>query len=287
MTNLILAIICSSGNALIMKFAECKTNNRVSLLLVNYVVAIVFGIVLVVQNYESFKQHDIGVLPILSLINGILFVLTFLLLQLNVYRNGATISASLSHMGLMIPVVMSIFLFGEFPNIKQSVGLALAIGALVFISLPTKEEKNAVSCFKKTHCRWLLIPMLISGGMADTMSKIFEEYCDHSLEDLFLSSTFLVALFICIIVFFYKKEKVNIYDLIYGVLLGLSNYLSTKFLIRSIYSIPAYIAYISYGLGVVIFVNIVNILIMHESLNKRDYVGMLLAMTAIALLNLI
>lgn len=107
------------------------------------------------------------------------------------------------------------------------------------------------------------------------------------MEDLFLSSTFLVALFICIIVFFYKKEKVNIYDLIYGVLLGLSNYLSTKFLIRSIYSIPAYIAYISYGLGVVIFVNIVNILIMHESLNKRDYVGMLLAMTAIALLNLI
>ena len=78
----------------------------------------------------------------------------------------------------------------------------------------------------------------------------------------------------------------NRFDVIYGLVLGLSNYLSTKFLIRAIYVIPAYMAYISYGLGVVIFVNLINLLFMHESLSRRDYIGMALAMSAIVLLNL-
>lgn len=287
MVNLVLAIMCSSGNSLIMKFAESKSNNKISLLLINYLVAVSFGSILMLEKYDSFGQRSMSILPVLSLINGVLYVSTFLLLQLNIHKNGATISASLSHMGLMIPVLLSIIFFGEYPNIKQLIGIVAAIGALIIISLPWGSEKINVPDAEMRKYRWLLTPMIISGGMADTMSKVFEVSCEHSLEDMFLSITFLVALFICAIVCFCRKERINKCDLIFGVALGVSNYLSTKFLIRSIYIIPAYMAYISYGLGVVIFVNLVNLLFMHETLTKRDYAGMVLAMSSIVLLNII
>lgn len=304
MINLILSIICSSGNSLIMKLAERKTSNKSSLLLVNYVVAVFFGSMLVLRGSDAIGISQLGQVPVLAAINGIFYVSTFLLLQLNIHKNGATVSASLSHMGLMIPVLMSIFLFSEYPNAAQTAGVLIAIASLIVISVPgrvTGKTKSGSSptdvCCKAEEnpspqdtyasgYRWLLIPMLICGGMADTMSKVFEAFCDHALEDIFLSLTFLAALIICALVCLLRREKMNRFDVIYGLVLGLSNYLSTKFLIRAIYVIPAYMAYISYGLGVVIFVNLINLLFMHESLSRRDYIGMALAMSAIVLLNL-
>lgn len=323
MINLILSVISSSGNSLIMKLAERKTSNKSSLLLVNYVVAVFFGGMLVLQGSSEISITQLGRVPALAAINGIFYVSTFLLLQLNIHKNGATVSASLSHMGLMIPVLMSIFLFSEYPNSAQTTGVLVAAASLLVISIPgrvtgktksgktseysggkaeTDIEVNAVSKAEaersiavesadssetaSSRYRWLLIPMLLSGGMADTMSKVFEAFCDHALEDIFLSLTFLAALIICALVCLLRRERMNRYDVIYGLVLGLSNYLSTKFLIRAIYVIPAYMAYISYGLGVVVFVNLVNLLFMHETLSRRDYIGMALAMTAIVLLNL-
>ena len=305
MINLLLSIICSSGNALIMKLAERKTSNKSSLLLINYVVAVFFGGMLVFRGSDAFSISHLGRVPALAAINGIFYVSTFLLLQLNIRRNGATVSASLSHMGLMIPVLMSIFLFSEYPNSVQTAGVLVAAASLLVISIPGRIS-GKISCGKSTadsggkdeadrsgssdtsssRYRWLLIPMLLSGGMADTMSKVFEAFCEHALEDIFLSLTFLVALIICALVCLLRRERMNRYDVLFGLMLGLSNYLSTKFLIRAIYVIPAYMAYISYGLGVVLFVNLVNLLFMHEFLTRRDYAGMVLAMTAIVLLNL-
>ena len=66
----------------------------------------------------------------------------------------------------------------------------------------------------------------------------------------------------------------------------LPNYLSTKFLIRAIYDIPAFISYIVFGLGVALFINCINWTVLHEKLTRRDYIGMALSMGAIVLLNL-
>lgn len=104
MINLILAIICSSGNSLIMKFHEKHSENRVALLLMNYVMAVIFGGALVVKEIAYLNFHRMGMTPLLGMVNGFFYVSAFLLLQLSIRKNGATVSASLSHMGLLIPV---------------------------------------------------------------------------------------------------------------------------------------------------------------------------------------
>ena len=98
MINLILAIICSSGNSLIMKFHEKHSENRVALLLMNYVMAVIFGGALVVKEIAHLDFHRMGMTPLLGMVNGFFYVSAFLLLQLSIRKNGATVSASLSHM---------------------------------------------------------------------------------------------------------------------------------------------------------------------------------------------
>lgn len=73
MLNLIFAIVFSSGNSLIMKFAEARTRNKVSLLLVNYVVAVLFGITLIAGSISAAGEAgapELGRVPVLALING-------------------------------------------------------------------------------------------------------------------------------------------------------------------------------------------------------------------------
>lgn len=298
MINLFMAIFCSSSNSLILKFAGTKSKNNVSLLLVNYIVAVVFGSMLVVRNLGTLNMDALGRMPMFAVLNGIFYVTTFVMMQLNVKKNGATVTGSLSHMGLMIPVLVSIFLFADHPNRLQTFGVAVAIASLVVISIPSKDGTAGTSAGSASsasstattaaanNLRWLLIPMLLLSGCADVMSKIFEAYCDHSLEDLFVSATFVVALALCVIVYFLSHERINRWDIGCGLVLGVSNYMSTKFMIMALYVIPAYMAYITFGLGVVVFINCVNALVMHEKLSRRDYIGMVLSMGAIVLLNL-
>ncbi|MBQ0041233.1 MAG: EamA family transporter [Clostridiales bacterium] len=134
--------------------------------------------------------------------------------------------------------------------------------------------------------RWLLIPMVVAGGIGDMMSKFFEAYCNHAYESVFVCLTFLVAQIICIALCVFKGERINKYDVGCGVALGIANYLSTDLLIRSIYTVPAYMAYIIFGFGVILIVNFVNLAVMHEQLNRKDYLGMAMAVVAIILLNL-
>lgn len=293
MINLILAIICSSGNSLIMKFHEKRSENRVSLLLMNYVMAVIFGGALVVKEIAHLDFHRMGTTPLLGMVNGFFYVSAFLFLQLSIRKNGATVSASMSHMGLLIPVLLSIVLFREYPGSTQWGGVILAVASLTVVSIPTggfavgkRSRAIGASSAEGTSYRWLLIPMLVCSGMADTMSKVFEAFCPHELEDFFISITFAMALVLCILAYFFSHEHMNRVDLVCGMLLGISNYLSTKFLIRAIYDIPAFISYIVFGLGVALFINGINWTVLHEKLTRRDYIGMVLSMGAIVLLNL-
>ena len=223
MINLILAIICSSGNSLIMKFHEKHSDNRVALLLMNYVMAVIFGGALVVKEIAHLNFHRMGMTPLLGMVNGFFYVSAFLLLQLSIRKNGATVSASLSHMGLLIPVLLSIVLFREYPGSTQWGGVILAVASLTVVSIPTGgfsvgkgSRAIGASSAEGTSYRWLLIPMLVCSGMADTMSKVFEAFCPHEMEDFFISITFAMALVLCILAYFFSHEHMNRVDLEIG-----------------------------------------------------------------------
>ena len=256
MLFLILATLASAGNALTMKFAGSRSDNRWALLLFNYLAATVLSALSAVRSGLAVAEVAPRVWW-LGLVTGVLFITTFALLQLNVRVNGATVSSSLTRMGAVIPIVLSIVLFGEYPTLAGAGGIAVAIAATVLLSIP----KGGVSQTDApaSSARRLLIPMVLAGGLADTMSKIFEANCDPTHEEAFILMTFATAFAICLV---------------------------TDLMLRALMELPAYLVYTGFSMGVVLLTYAANALVMHEKLSKRDNVAIALVIIALALINL-
>ena len=89
MLFLLLATIASAGNALTMKFAGSRSDNRWALLLFNYLTATVLSALSAMRSGLAVAEVAPRVWG-LGLLTGALFITTFALLQLNVRVNGAS-----------------------------------------------------------------------------------------------------------------------------------------------------------------------------------------------------
>lgn len=283
MLFLLLAIIASAGNALTMKFAGSRSGNTWALLLFNYITATLFSMFSAMRSGLAVAEVDVQVW-VLGVITGVLFITTFALLQLNVRVNGATVSSSLSRMGAIIPMLLSIALFGEYPTPAGAAGIVVAVLATLLLSTP-KDSPSHASARSRSNRR-LLIPMVLAGGVADTMPKVFQTVGSPAHEEAFVLTTFATALIICLAMLLRAHERPASVDIACGVMLGVFNFFSTDLLVRAILELPAYVAYTGFSMGVVLLTFAANALVMHEKLDRRDHISIALILLALVLINL-
>lgn len=286
MLFLLLAILASAGNGLTMKFASARSDNAWALLLFNYLAATVLSALSALWSGLALAEVAPRVW-LLGLVAGILFITTFALLQLNVRVNGATVSSSLTRMGAVIPMVLSIALFGEYPTVAGAIGIVVAIAAAALLSFPKADVAQADS---EPHplpsTRKLLVPMVLAGGLADTMPKVFETVGDPTHEEAYILMTFATAFAVCLVMFLRAHERPTRTDVACGTLLGICNFFSTDLMLRALLELPAYVVYTGFSMGVVLVVYAANVLVMHERLTRRDHVALALVILALALINL-
>ena len=283
MLFLLLATVASAGNALTMKFAGSRSDNTWALLLFNYLTATLLAAFSVVRSALAIGEVAAQVW-LLGFVTGVLFITTFALLQLNVRVNGATVSSSLARMGAIIPMLFSIVLFGEYPSLSGAFGIAVAIMATVLLSIPKEDVAQATE--SASSKRRLLIPMVLAGGTADTMPKIFETIGDPAHEEAFILMTFATAFAICLVMLMRSHERPAVVDITCGVMLGTFNFFSTDLMLRALMELPAYVVYTGFSMGVVLLTYAVNALVMHEELTRRDHAAITLVLLALALINL-
>ena len=285
MIFLLLATLASAGNALTMKFAGSKSDNTWALLLFNYLVATLLSAFsalrsgVVITGVTSWEWT-------LGLATGALFISAFALMELNVRKNGATVSSSLFRMGAVIPMVLSIALFGEYPTLAGATGIAVAIAATMLIAVPKKESSNEDEDVPAPSARALLIPMVIAGGLADTMPKIFESTGNSAHEEAFILTTFATAFAICFAMLLRSHERPTGTDIIGGSMLGVFNFFSTDLMLRALMELPAYLVYTGFSMGVVLITYAANALVMHERLARRDNIALAFVILALVLINL-
>ena len=131
------------------------------------------------------------------------------------------------------------------------------------------------------------LKLLLGGGMADAMSKIFEQLGNPALADHFLLYTFLVALILCALLnVFGKKGKVGQWEAFFGLVIGIPNFLSSKFLLRALKDVAAVIAYPVYSVAGILLVTLAGLVFFRERLEKRQWLALGLILTALVLLNL-
>ena len=128
--------------------------------------------------------------------------------------------------------------------------------------------------------------MVLAGGTADTMPKVFETIGDPAHEEAFILMTFATALAVCLTMLLRAHERPTSIDIACGAMLGIFNFFSTDLMLRALMELPAYLVYTGFSMGVVLLTYAVNALVMHEKLDRRDHVAIVLVLLALVLINL-
>lgn len=279
MFYLLLAILCSSMVQIVMRLSTEKVTNNMSLLAVNYTVCMCIA-----AFYTGFgnllpRVDGVGTAGVLGFLQGLLYLLAFILLQFNDRRNGVVLSASFMKLGLLVPMAVSIFFFGEEPGIFHLIGFVVALIAIVLINYDPQKATAAGS-------KLGLIALLLVGGIGDVMAKLYQELGNPDLSAQFLLYTFAGALVLSLVLMIWKKERPGKAELIFGVLVAIPNYFSSKFLLAALTELAAVITYPCYNVGTILVATLAGVLIFRERLQKHQWVAMAAILAALVLLNM-
>lgn len=278
MIYLVLAVASSAMVSLCMRLSERHVRNNTSMLAMNYVMCVLMA--------GAFALPS-GILPagegsaftwFLGLASGGLYLGSFLLLQWNIRINGVTLPATFMKLGVLVPTVMSMMVFAERPSLFQALGILGAVAAIVMIRF----EKGGA----KAKSAAGLLALLIGGGSTDATSKIFEELGHSAQKNQFLFLTFAAALALCILLAKKRGEGICAVDAAFGLLIGVPNYLSSRFLLLSLASVPAVAAYPTYSVGTIIVITLLSRLLFKEQLSRKQMAALAVILVSLALLNL-
>ena len=279
MLYLILAIASSALVSVLMRLSDRRITGNIAMLTVNY-----FMCFLLAAAYAGFGKllpdaEGLGGALVMGSVNGLLYLGGFVLLQINVRRNGVVLSSTFMKLGLLVSIaVVSVVFFHEMPDLLQIVGFSLAVAAIVLINF----KRQSVGADFKLG----LLLVLLVGGMADSMSKIFEELGNPALEPQFLIYTFLTALILCTALMAKKGQRPGKWEILFGLLIGVPNFFSAKFLLGALEHIAAVIVYPVYSVATILTVSLIGVLAFRERLEKRQWIGMGLILIALVLLNI-
>ncbi len=306
MINLILAIICSSTIALVFKFSESSNLNRYAVTTVNYAAASVVSFFQVIfsgtsfpdlNDFNSFFNQLNGVFKgsgtfdsssskgwavLLGIFMGVFFYLAFIFYQKSVRESGVGLSGAFSKLGIMLPVLLSMFLWGEYPFGFQWYGIALTVVAIIIINLPSFNAK-----FSSMNFKFSLFLLFIFGGLSEFSNKIYQKYGIADYKSLFLLCIFFSAFVLSFITLFtsLKNKKPGFKELFTGVAVGIPNLFSSFFLIAALGTIKSSVAYPVYSLGSIILITFGGIIIFKEKPGKKEIIGIIISSIAILFLS--
>ena len=274
MFYLVLAILSSACISVIMRISKKYTENQLPLFAINYIICVVMSYI-----YMGSIPHVSGYGTSISLgiINGFFYLASFILLQKSVYQNGVILSSTFQKLGIVVPTLLTILVFHEALSMKQGIGLLIAFICILILQV----GKDGVSMKSPI----LLLLLLLGSGCGDAMSKVFEQVGNANLSDMFLLFTFLFALILSLLYIVIKKERFNKMNILFGILIGVPNYFSARFLLKALYSLPAILVYPAYSVFTILAVGFAGVLFFKEKLQAKQGIALAGILVSLFLLN--
>ena len=275
MLFLLLAVFSSAMVSIMMRLSANKVSANLSVLATNYFVCSLLGAL-----YAGFdlvpRATGFSVTLLMGLISGVLYLSALVMFQRNTAKRGVVLSAVFMKLGLLVPIAASVVLFREMPTAVQIIGFVIAVAAIVLINWQKDSNRFGLG---------LILMLLLSGG-ADVMAKFFDIYGPASLSALYLFYTFATAFVLCLVLVIRKKERPGFREFFYGMLIGIPNFFSAKFLLASLKSLPAVVVYPSFSVGTLLLVTLTGVFIFRERLRKLQWAALLAIIAALILLNI-
>lgn len=278
MIYLLLAICSSAAIAVIMRISADKVKANISMLAANYVVCAFLGAAYAGFAIVPIRAEGFPVAVGLGIIGGFLYMGGFSLLQKNTAKNGIVLSQIFMKLGLLVPITVSVLFFKEMATGLQVVGFCIAVIAIILINIKKGVKKAGFSAG--------LILLLLAGGGGDAMAKFFEVLGNPELDDQFLAYIFFTAFVLCLLLALGKKERPGRMDLLFGAIIGVPNFFSSKFLLGALMQLPGVVVYPTFSVGTILVVTLIGVFIFRERLVKLQWIALIGILIALVMLNI-
>ena len=285
---LLLCILCNVVLAVIFKnFSKYQVDN-LQAIVVNYIVCVLFASALIGQ---SAVPLDLFSRPwwLMSLMLAVLFITGFNIMAISFQKSGVALTAIIQKMSLVMPASLAIAFYGEALTLTKSLGILLALLAIVLVNRPPASEDGQP--FDKSLLMWPLVTFAMS-GIIEIILFISEA---HGLvgDDgmLFTASSFaqaailgsIYALFLIIKGADLPRTK----EVIGGIALGLPNYLSIYLLVYLLsQGWDGSLLFPLNSIGILVLTALIGFFLYKEKIHKANISGIILGIGAIILLSL-
>jgi len=294
---LLLAILSSSSIAMIFKVTEGKSFNRLTVTTFNYLSAFLIALAMIAierpilgpggGSLDEVMVKGNGVFSLtssavwglsLGLVAGLFFFLSFVFYQKSVKESGASLSGAFGKLGILIPMLLSLLVWKEYPETLQWIGIALAIFSIILVNNPFGSARK--------NFKTALIMLFITGGLAEFMNKLFQNYTVGGYKNIFLFSVFANA-FIISAIFLKKSGKpVMKSEVFMGLIVGLPNLFSSFFLIMALEEMKGSVAFPIYSACSVVVISLGSMLIFGEKLKKLEMLSLGMVLISLIIINI-
>lgn len=228
---------------------------------------------------------------------GVFFLMSFSIYQKSVKQNGASISGMFAKLGILIPMIISIVLWNEMPSQIQSLGIIVAMIAIVIANRPISinkvkainaEDGITVNTGIFSGSVAMLLLLFVVGGFAEFLNKIFQRLVSLEYKPVFLFIVFATAFLLSLIQYIIGDNKPNVkrHALVIGCLIGIPNLFASFFLLNALDVFPAAIVFPAYSAGSILLISVLSVILFKETLYKKDVTAIGLTMVSLILLNL-
>ena len=287
MLFLVLNIVLLSGFGLFLKHAKDNQQRLNPIGFINYLSAF-FISSWVLSQEPDFEFSKLTF--VLGISNGVTYAAGFELFTLGIRLSGIVVTAAIVRLSIVVPILVSMLLWKEIPNVWQAIGLLLTFVAIPLLSQREKEPTYKFTPESPEVSQGLgvavVITILLVTGISRLTMKTFNEMCPIDEKSLYMSLLFGVATLIFLGICLYQRTWPNWWEAFYGTLVGICNVAGSWALLIALDKVSALIVFPMSSAGGVLFTMFVGMVFLRERLSRPSLIGAGVAAIALILVNL-
>ena len=283
MLYLVLSIVFSAGVFVTMRFFKRFGLDNHQALMWNYVFATCTGF-LMCNRFDTVPELVDEAWFGLSLLTGFWFIFTYLLMTASTQSSGVTVTSLSSKLSVVLPTLAGVFLFRETLTWQVSIGIVLALVALVLVVGGGKSSSNT------QRTSWLLPVLIFFGtGTGDILMKLNEQRSTADDMSFMIAFIYLISMLFGVILVLFDlirgKSKWQNKSIVGGLALGVINFFSTYCIFHAMRCFDNVILFPVYNVGVVSLTALIGWILFKEKLTWKNYLGLAVAILAVVLIS--
>lgn len=253
---------------------------------INYFTCLILGTVI---TAESPVHKDTLAAPWFpyALFLSFMFILFFNINAFTIQKLGMVITSIFQKLSLVFPVLVGTVFFGESLSLASRIAIPLTLLAIILSNMPHQASGAALQVMKKY---WYLPFLVIFGsGLIEISLFYIQEHGITGVQNMhFTTSLFgMAGIWGSLYLVVRKQLSFNRNEIISGIAIGIPNFFTIYLLLKGLeLGWKGAVLFPVNNVGTIFFTALVGIFIFKEKMSGANYIGLILALTAVYLFSI-